>query len=329
MAGMVEANEDLVFDVGLHRGEDTAFYLAKGFRVIAIEASPSLVADAKEKFRDSIAGGRLTIVNVAIAEMPGPIDFFANPISEWGTIRKEWANRNANLGSASSHVLTVTGVNFSSIIEEYGTPYYLKVDIEGADLLCLEALKKPRVPKYVSIESDMVSWQSLEHEFDVLKGLGYRRFKVVPQHQIHRQRPPRPQREGLYVPYHFHRVAGRMRVIVRKERPHTQAPRGGSPNSTDTGSLRSPPTRPLGGPGWQLPDLPLRHRRKDPPKDRIRVSKTTGRNIPPLQRFDQNQICVPLSSPWPCRSQRGCRCPHRTGSGYQLSQSPRQETPHP
>jgi FkbM family methyltransferase len=210
MASMVDGNEDLIFDVGFHRGEDTAFYLAKGFRVIAIEASPTLVADAKEKFRDSISEGRLTIVNVAIAEMPGPIDFFANPTSEWGTIRKEWANRNANLGSASSHVLTVTGVNFCSIIEQYGTPYYLKVDIEGADLLCLEALKKPEVPKYVSIESDMVSWQSLEHEFEVLTGLGYRRFKVVPQHQVHRQHPPRPQREGLYVPYHFHHMCSGM-----------------------------------------------------------------------------------------------------------------------
>jgi hypothetical protein len=33
----------LIYDVGMCDGADTAFYLAKGFRVIAIEANPTLV----------------------------------------------------------------------------------------------------------------------------------------------------------------------------------------------------------------------------------------------------------------------------------------------
>ena len=34
--------KDLIYDVGFHRGEDTEFYLAKGFKVVAIEAHPEL-----------------------------------------------------------------------------------------------------------------------------------------------------------------------------------------------------------------------------------------------------------------------------------------------
>ena len=33
----------MVFDVGMHRGEDTELYLSKGFRVVAFEANPNLV----------------------------------------------------------------------------------------------------------------------------------------------------------------------------------------------------------------------------------------------------------------------------------------------
>jgi hypothetical protein len=33
---------DLIYDIGLHKGEDSEFYLKKGFRVVAIEALPSL-----------------------------------------------------------------------------------------------------------------------------------------------------------------------------------------------------------------------------------------------------------------------------------------------
>ena len=32
---------DLIYDVGFHQGEDTAYYLKKGFRVVAFEAHPT------------------------------------------------------------------------------------------------------------------------------------------------------------------------------------------------------------------------------------------------------------------------------------------------
>jgi predicted RNA methylase len=42
--------KDLVYDVGLHNGDDTAFYLHQGFRVIAIDADPRAAAAAKQRF---------------------------------------------------------------------------------------------------------------------------------------------------------------------------------------------------------------------------------------------------------------------------------------
>lgn len=196
---------DLIFDVGLHEGQDTAFYLAKGFRVVAVEAMPSLCAAATERFADAVGSGRLVVRNVAVAEQAGPVSFYVNAKSEWGTIRPMWAERNArNLGSAPTEVLEVTGVTFGDLLAEHGVPYYLKVDIEGADLLCLEALaESPARPRYVSVESDKTSWRGLRHEFDLLGRLGYRRFKVVPQHRVHRQEPPTPAREGAQVGHRF------------------------------------------------------------------------------------------------------------------------------
>jgi len=36
-------HHDLIYDVGLHKGEDAEFYLRKGFRVVAFEADSDLV----------------------------------------------------------------------------------------------------------------------------------------------------------------------------------------------------------------------------------------------------------------------------------------------
>ncbi len=195
--------DDLIFDVGMHKAFDTEFYLDKGFRVVAIEASPDLCDAASARLKDAVASGQLTIVQVAIAPSAGPIDLYVNPHTEWNTIRPEWSERNTKIGSPSVDVITVPGVEFASLIAEHGVPYYLKIDIEGADMLCLEGLHAPEIPKYLSVESDKVNWSGLIQEFDVLQGLGYRRFKVVPQHRLPKLTLPNPPLEGKYVDRKF------------------------------------------------------------------------------------------------------------------------------
>jgi hypothetical protein len=54
---------DLVYDVGMNNGDDTAYYLSLGFRTVAIEANPELVKYAKARFAREIASGRLIILN--------------------------------------------------------------------------------------------------------------------------------------------------------------------------------------------------------------------------------------------------------------------------
>jgi hypothetical protein len=80
-----------------------------------------------------------------------------------------------------------------------------------------------------------------------------------------------------------------MRVIVRKERPHP----GAQLRITDVNGWRVTAfatNTPPGGPGSQLPDLELRHRRRARIEDRIRCMKDTGLRNLPLQGFDANRI---------------------------------------
>lgn len=139
LAGLNMSNP-VIFDIGCHKGQDADFYLKKGFTVVAVEASPALCESLKRRFSDQIANDHFILVEKAIAEKEGEVEFFVNDkVSVWGTIRPEWAKRNENAG-ASSTVIRVPSVNFATLIEQYGVPYFLKIDIEGADLLCLEGL---------------------------------------------------------------------------------------------------------------------------------------------------------------------------------------------
>ena len=42
-------DNNLIFDIGMNHGEDSEFYLCKGFHVIAIECNPNLVDDVSAR----------------------------------------------------------------------------------------------------------------------------------------------------------------------------------------------------------------------------------------------------------------------------------------
>jgi FkbM family methyltransferase len=180
---------DLIFDIGLHRGEDTDFYLKKGFRVAAFEADQDLVAHCKGRFRDAISAGRLQIVEGAIApETSGDrLTFYKNlQKSVWGTIDASWAERNAKIG-AGSVIVEVARVDIVDAFQCRGVPFYLKVDIEGADHLVLDGLRRLKDrPRYISIEAEAVDLSRLVAQLDVLQDLGYNSFKPVQQARVPR-----------------------------------------------------------------------------------------------------------------------------------------------
>lgn len=196
--------DDLIFDVGMHSGRDSRFYLEKGYRVVAVEANPDLCASAGRELGSYVESGSLTIVNRAIADHEGEVDLYLNEqISEWSTIDAGWAERYARLGAPSRRI-TVSATPLSRLIACHGVPYYLKIDIEGADTLCLEALHDlPERPRFVSIETQRDSFDTHFNQFALLWTLGYRRFKIVAQHRIPRQTCPYPPREGRYVDQRF------------------------------------------------------------------------------------------------------------------------------
>jgi hypothetical protein len=57
-------HQDLIYDVGMNNGDDTVYYLRRGFRVVAIEADPRLAKSAAERFRTQISSGQLRILNI-------------------------------------------------------------------------------------------------------------------------------------------------------------------------------------------------------------------------------------------------------------------------
>lgn len=195
---------DLIIDVGFHTGRDSAYYLAKGFRVVAVEANPVLVAKARVEFSEDLAAGRLVLHEVAIADRTGFATFYVSDThDDWGTASQAFAERNVKMGSTAS-TITVPTVTFDDILRDAGIPYYLKVDIEGSDDLCVEALRAfDDRPRYISVEAALTSMEEARSQLDLLAELGYDQFKIVNQALNRGIRLIEPALEGIYVDARF------------------------------------------------------------------------------------------------------------------------------
>jgi FkbM family methyltransferase len=181
---------DLNYDVGMHNGNDTAFYLACGYRVVAIEADPTLAAAGTQRFQKEIASGQLTILNVGIGDQPGTATFWINEVQS--TLNSFIREITAQYGEPH-HPITIQCRRLDDIMREHGVPHYMKIDIEGHDIVCCDQLTNASKPRFISVEMSRVEL------LVKLRDLGYDRFKLITQldHQCASMRNPSLYTRGM------------------------------------------------------------------------------------------------------------------------------------
>jgi FkbM family methyltransferase len=165
-------DDKLIYDIGYHRGEDTSHYLEKGYRVIAVEANPLLANQGQQRFKNAIKSGQLHLLNLGIGQEDNILEFWVNDTqSEWSSFDKNIGCRN----NTRCHAEMIQCVPLYNLFAKYGVPFYLKIDIEGNDIYCLQQIDPNNKPKYVSCEACHLDWLTLLHE------KGYTKFKMINQ----------------------------------------------------------------------------------------------------------------------------------------------------
>jgi FkbM family methyltransferase len=205
---------ELIFDVGMHEGQDTGYYLSKGYGVVAIDADPRLVDRAGIVFADAVRTGKLTLACCAIGDADEMLDFHLSEKSIWNSTNKAVSTRE----NVAVHTVQVPGRRLANLFAQHGVPFYCKIDIEGMDAACLRTLRGAAdLPRYISVESECIGdrdalsdAQALE-TLDELLGLGYRKFKLVdqtsllvltPSASVYRERPSLLERARRRVQKH-------------------------------------------------------------------------------------------------------------------------------
>jgi FkbM family methyltransferase len=195
----------LILDIGGHLGFDSEFYLKKGFRVVTVEADPYIANELEQKLIQYRIDRKLIIVKKAISDHYGYVEFTKHKLhSDWGSVNPEWNQKYED----EVEQIKVPCITLSYLLSIYGSGYYMKVDIEGGDCMCIKQLKGFPLPKYLSVElltpnniiTNNVNCLELISE---IINLGYKKFQLVDQSKNHLTKCPNPAREGNFVDYEF------------------------------------------------------------------------------------------------------------------------------
>jgi FkbM family methyltransferase len=115
---------DLAFDIGANRGAHTRQMLARGARVVAVEPQATLARELQARFP------RATVVAAAVSDRAGEATLHTREGGElFASLSPDWRGNDGTMTTRQVVPVTTLG----ALIEEHGTPTFIKIDTEGFD----------------------------------------------------------------------------------------------------------------------------------------------------------------------------------------------------
>lgn len=152
---------DLIFDIGANRGVKTGFFLELGANVVAVEPDVTNQSVLRQKYlKYRPARKPVTIVGKAVSDEEAVETMWITEAgSTQNTLNPKWVETLRTDEERFGHPLKfaqqvkVETVTLKHLMNDYGDPFYVKIDVEGFELKVLRGLRKP-VP-YLSFEVNL------------------------------------------------------------------------------------------------------------------------------------------------------------------------------
>jgi FkbM family methyltransferase len=145
----------LVFDIGANIGTMTRVFLSLGARVIAVEPNP----DCARHIELTTPGNSVEVLQAAAGETNGlAVLKVSDRKDKMSSLSNEWreavSRENADYAGMWKREVTVPTITLDALIQRYGEPWYIKIDVEGYEEQVVKGLSQ--CPSLLSFEFSRV-----------------------------------------------------------------------------------------------------------------------------------------------------------------------------
>lgn len=166
----------LIFDIGANIGRTAEFYLERSEKTICFEPNPDLIELLKNKFQSHL-GNKIVIDGRGLSDKEEVKSFKISNADTISTFSDFWINQSRFTGQyVWDRSVDVQTTTMDKIIEEYGIPDFVKIDVEGYELEVLSGLTKLLDNTVFSFEWSEEQYDEMNAIASLVKSLGYVQF---------------------------------------------------------------------------------------------------------------------------------------------------------
>jgi FkbM family methyltransferase len=149
--------DDIVFDIGANIGNRTKIFFKLGAIVIAVEPQEECIKFLNKIYRKN---NKVIIIAKALGKTNEPKEMLISDANTISSLSEEWVRAVQQSGRFAGNEWTKTQLvqttTLDNLIDEYGSPSFIKIDVEGFEYHVVQGLSRPVnmlsvefVPEYI------------------------------------------------------------------------------------------------------------------------------------------------------------------------------------
>jgi FkbM family methyltransferase len=165
----------LMFDIGANRGDATIAGINLGYRVIALEPAPRVFVKLVSNF---IYSSAVVPLRLAVGEKDGErLEFYECVEDGLSTLDKDWLTKpGMPYYGKEFRTIAVNTCTVDWLIEKYGKPDLIKIDVEGAEWQVLRGMS--RHSGKLALEWTQETMSDHNEQLQYLASIGYTEYRL-------------------------------------------------------------------------------------------------------------------------------------------------------
>lgn len=166
----------MFFDIGANIGNWSLANITQCDKIIAIEASPTTFNKLVKNLSNNKNNTKIILLNYAVCNNNGSdITFYQADCDTLSTINKDWlTNDTSRFYNYSYKEIICKTISIDKIIEQYGIPDLIKIDVEGGEYECISSLtQKVKLLCFEwASETNNITFKCIDYLFN----MGYKEY---------------------------------------------------------------------------------------------------------------------------------------------------------
>jgi FkbM family methyltransferase len=174
-------NKKIAFDIGCNMGNNVNYLLTLYDKIVCFEPNPNLANHVKKTFENY----DVEVVQKGLSSKKETKPFHISDLHVISTFSNDWITKSRFTGNNWNTIINVETTTLDDVIDTYGTPDFVKIDVEGYEFEVLSGLTKLLNNTLFGFEWAEELFDNTKNAVNHIQNIGYNNFAYTYEDNLH------------------------------------------------------------------------------------------------------------------------------------------------